>query len=160
MKTTTIVLLLSLVLIFFQDWRFRKIHVMLPLVIFINSFFLIPITNLELAEITAYNSIFFLITLGLLTLYMSFKAREFLNPFVHYFGLGDLLFFIAISPLFVLRNYIIFFILSLVFSILIHFSLKKFIAENTVPLAGFSALLLIILLMNDCFLNFQKITLL
>ncbi len=160
MKATTIVLIFSLLIIFFQDWRFRKIHVVLPFVIFIISFFLIPIKNLELVEIAAYNSIFFLINLGLLTLYMCLKSREFLNPFNHFFGLGDLLFYIAVSPLFLLINYIIFFILSLVFSILIHFCLKKIIKENTVPLAGFSALLLLILLMYDYFLNFQKITLL
>ncbi|OUL62336.1 hypothetical protein B8T70_10410 [Flavobacterium sp. AJR] len=88
------------------------------------------------------------------------KSKKFLNPFQHYFGLGDLLFYTAITPLFLLRNYILFFILSLLFAILMQFGLKKFIKEETVPLAGFSALFLIIMILKDNFMFFQKITLL
>lgn len=152
-------MLLCLVLVFIQDWKFRKIHVILPLAIFIISFLLIPIKKYELAEIAFYNTLFFLITLGFLTLYMSLKSKKFLNPFLHYFGLGDLLFYIAISPLFLLKNFILFFILSLVFAIAMQFGLKRIIKENTVPLAGFSALFLFIVLMKDYFLTFQKLTL-
>lgn len=159
MKLAPIILLLCLVFVFIQDWKFRKIHVVLPLVIFIISFFLIPIKKYELAEIVFYNTFFFLITLGFLTLYMSLKSKQFLNPFLHYFGLGDLLFYIAVSPLFLLKNYILFFILSLVFAIVMQFGLKKIIKENTVPLAGFSALFLCIVLMKDYFLTFQKLSL-
>ncbi|AXB56854.1 hypothetical protein HYN86_09730 [Flavobacterium fluviale] len=146
-------------MVFIQDWKFRKIHVVLPLVIFIVSFLLIPVKKQELAEIAIYNSVFFLITLGFLTLYMSLKSKQFLNPFLHYFGLGDLLFYIAVSPLFLLKNYVLFFILSLVFAILMQFGLKKIIKENTVPLAGFTALFLFVVLMKDYFLTFQKLTL-
>jgi len=152
-------LLLCLALVFIQDWKFRKIHVVLPLVIFIVSFLLIPVKKQELAEIAIYNSVFFLITLGFLTLYMSLKSKQFLNPFLHYFGLGDLLFYIAVSPLFLLKNYVLFFILSLVFAIIMQFGLKKIIKENTVPLAGFTALFLFIVLMKDYFLTFQKLSL-
>lgn len=91
---------------------------------------------------------------------MSLKTRKFLNPFQNYFGLGDLLFYVAIAPLFILQNYILFFILSMVFAIGLQMGLKKIIRENTVPLAGFSALLLFILIIKDMMLDFQKITLL
>lgn len=154
-----IILLFCLLLVFIQDWKFRKIHVVLPLAVFAISFFLIPIKKYQLTEIVLYNAVFFLITLGFLTLYMSLKSKKFLNPFLHYFGLGDLLFYIAVSPLFLLKNYILFFILSLVFAIIMQFGLKRFIKENTVPLAGFSALFLFIVLMKDYFLTFQKLTL-
>jgi len=160
LKLVPIILLFCLILVFIQDWKFRKIHVVLPLFIFIISFLLIPIKKYELAAIVFYNTVFFLITLGFLTLYMSLKSKQFLNPFLHYFGLGDLLFYIAVSPLFLLRNYILFFILSLVFAIVLQFGLKKIIKENTVPLAGFSALFLFIVLVKDYFLLFQKLTLL
>jgi Flp pilus assembly protein protease CpaA len=159
LKLASIILLLCLALVFIQDWKFRKIHVVLPLVIFIVSFLLIPVKKQELAEIAIYNSVFFLITLGFLTLYMSLKSKQFLNPFLHYFGLGDLLFYIAVSPLFLLKNYVLFFILSLVFAIIMQFGLKKIIKENTVPLAGFTALFLFIVLMKDYFLTFQKLSL-
>ncbi|PXY41155.1 hypothetical protein DMB65_09375 [Flavobacterium cheongpyeongense] len=91
---------------------------------------------------------------------MSLKTKKFLNPFENYFGLGDLLFYIAITPLFLLKNYILYFILSMLFAILMQLGLKKFIKEETVPLAGFSALFLFIILLKDNFIDFQKITLL
>jgi hypothetical protein len=160
LKIAPVVLLLCLAVVFIQDWRFRKIHVVLPLVIFISSFFLIPVKKYDLSEIVLFNAGFFLITLGILTLYMSLKSKQFLNPFEHYFGLGDLLFYVAITPLFLLKNYILFFILSLVFAIVLQFGLKKFITGETVPLAGFSALFLFIMILKDSFFVFQKITLL
>lgn len=160
MKTAIAILLLCLVLIFVQDWRSRKIHLVLPLVIFAVSFVIIPVTKYDLFEIVLFNISFFLITLSILALYMSLKSKKFLNPFQHYFGLGDLLFYISVTPLFILKNYILFFIVSLLFAIVMQFCLKKFIKEETVPLAGFSALFLIIVLLKDYFLTFQKITLL
>lgn len=153
-------MLFCLIIVFIQDWKYRKIHLVLPLAIFTAGFFLIPVKNYALGEIVLFNTIFFLITLGILTLYMSLKSKKFLNPFQHYFGLGDLLFYIAVTPLFLLKNYILFFILSLLFAILMQFGLKKLIKEETVPLAGFSALFLFIVILKDYFITFQKITLL
>ena len=89
---------------------------------------------------------------------MSIKNKQFLNPFENYFGLGDLLFYIAITPLFLLQKYVLFFILSMVFAVAMQFGLKKIMKHETVPLAGFSALLLIILILKDTLLNFQKMT--
>jgi hypothetical protein len=160
LKIAPAILLLCLVVVFIEDWKFRKIHVVLPLVIFTASFFMIPIKKYNLLEIVLFNTGFFLITLSILTLYMSLKSKRFLNPFQHYFGLGDLLFYVAITPLFLLKNYIFFFILSLLFAIVLQFGLKKFIKEETVPLAGFSALFLFIILLKDSFFAFQKLTLL
>ena len=160
MKIALAILLLCLVLIFIQDIKHRKIHVILPIVIFIVSFFLIPLKKYDLLEILLFNTGFFFITLGILTLYMSLKSKKFLNPFEHYFGLGDLLFYVAVTPLFLLKNYILYFILSLVFAILLQFGFKKIIREETVPLAGFASLFLFIILLKDSFIDFQKITLL
>lgn len=160
MKAAQTILLFCLIVVFFQDWRYRKIHIVLPFVIFGITFFLIPVKRYDLFEIVFINTGFFLITLSILTLYMSLKSKKFLNPFQHYFGLGDLLFYVAVSPLFLLKNYILFFILSLLFAIILQFGLKKFIKEESVPLAGFSSLFLFIILLKDHFILFQKITLL
>nr|WP_294922393.1 hypothetical protein [uncultured Flavobacterium sp.] len=160
MKIAPAILLLCLVLVFIQDLKYRRIHIILPIVIFGISFFIIPLKKYDLAEILLLNTGFFFITLGILTLYMSLKSKKFLNPFEHYFGLGDLLFYVAITPLFLLKNYILYFILSMLFAILMQLGLKKFITEETVPLAGFSALFLFIILLKDNFIDFQKITLL
>lgn len=160
MKIVLAVLLFCLTVIFIQDWKFRKINVFLPIAIFVSSFFLIPVKKYDIIEIVLFNTGFFLITLGILTLYMSLKSKKFLNPFEHYFGLGDLLFYVSVTPLFLLKNYILFFILSLLFAIVMQFGLKKFIKEETIPLAGFSALFLFIITLKDSFFFFQKITLL
>jgi Flp pilus assembly protein protease CpaA len=160
LKIALAILLLCLVLVFIQDIKYRRIHVILPIVIFILSFFLIPVKKYDLLETLLFNTGFFFITLGILTLYMSLKSKKFLNPFEHYFGLGDLLFYVAVTPLFLLKNYILYFILSLVFAILLQFGFKKIIREETVPLAGFASLFLFIILLKDSFIDFQKITLL
>ncbi|MDR6764534.1 hypothetical protein J2Y38_004767 [Flavobacterium sp. 2755] len=160
MKIALAILLFCLIIVFIQDWKYRKIHLVLPLVIFTAGFFLIPVESYALGKIALLNILFFLIILGILTLYMSLKSKKFLNPFQHYFGLGDLLFYIAVTPLFALENYNLFFILSLLFAILMQFGLKKLIKEETVPLAGFSALFLFIVILKDYFITFQKITLL
>lgn len=160
MKIAPIILLLCLVIVLVQDWKFRKIHVILPLAIFAISFFMIAIEKYDLLEIVLFNASFFLTTLSILTIYMSLKSKRFLNPFQHYFGLGDLLFYVAITPLFLLKNYILFFVLSLLFAIILQFGLKKLIKEETVPLAGFSALFLFIMILKDNLFIFYKITLL
>ncbi|WP_319800275.1 hypothetical protein [Flavobacterium sp. N3904] len=146
-------------MLFFQDWKYRAIHVVLPTLIFLLSYFIINQENKLSNKIMILNLCFFLITLSILTLYMSLKNKHFLNPFQNYFGLGDLLFYISITPLFNLKNYILFFILSMIFAICLQFTLRKKIKHNTVPLAGFSALFLFIILAMDGLLSIPKISL-
>jgi cytochrome bd-type quinol oxidase subunit 2 len=152
-------LLLCLLVLFFQDWKYRAIHVVLPILIFLSSYFIIKQENKLSNKIMILNLCFFLITLSILTLYMSLKNKRFLNPFQNYFGLGDLLFYISIAPLFNLKNYILFFILSMIFAICLQFALRKKMKHNTVPLAGFSALFLFIILAMDGLLSIPKISL-
>ncbi|MFM9987826.1 prepilin peptidase [Flavobacterium sp.] len=153
-------MLLCLLFVFFQDWKYRHIHVALPIAIFSLSFYITQQQSNIVLKIMSYNIIFFLITLSVLTIYMSIKNKKILNPFQNYFGLGDLLFYIAITPLFLLQKYVLFFILSMVFAVLMQLGLKRIIKQETVPLAGFSALLLIMVILKDTFLNFQKMTIL
>ncbi|WP_281324503.1 hypothetical protein [Flavobacterium sp. IMCC34518] len=131
----------------------------LPILIFLSSYFIIKQENKLSNKIMILNLCFFLITLSILTLYMSLKNKCFLNPFENYFGLGDLLFYISIAPLFNLKNYVLFFILSMIFAICLQFTLRKKMKHNTVPLAGFSALFLFIILAMDGLLSIPKISL-
>ena len=60
-------------------------------------------------------------------------------------GWGDILFLLACASFFSPANFIIFYFLSLVFSLLFHFLFKlinKKNYQNTIPLAGFQALFL------------------
>lgn len=159
MEIVFIGLLFCLLIVFFQDWKYRAIHVVLPILIFLSSYFIIKQENKLSNKIMLLNICFFIITLSILTIYMSLKNKRFLNPFQNYFGLGDLLFYICIAPLFNLKNYILYFILSMFFAICMQFTLRKKIKHNTVPLAGFSALFLFIILAMDSLLNVPKISL-
>ena len=160
MRIVFIGLLLCLLLVFFQDWKYRRIHVGLPLAIALCSIYIIHHENRFLLKSIAFNLSFLGLTLSILTIYMSVKNKQFSNPFQNYFGIGDLLFYAAIAPLFLLQNYILFFILSMIFAIALQLGLKKIIKEDTVPLAGFSALFLCIIIIKDSFSLFQKMTLL
>lgn len=159
MEIVFIGLLFCLLIVFFQDWKYRAIHVVLPILIFLSSYFIIKQENKLSNKIMLLNICFFIITLSILTIYMSLKNKRFLNPFQNYFGLGDLLFYICIAPLFNLKNYILYFILSMFFAICMQFTLRKKMKHNTVPLAGFSALFLFIILAMDSLLNVPKISL-
>lgn len=154
-----IVLLLSLLILLWQDWNYRRIHIVLPLFVFACSYYL-SATILSYKNIL-FNIAFFGIVFVFLVLYMSYKAKTFLNPLQHYFGLGDVLFYLAIAPLFYLQNYAVFFILSMLFAIIAHTLTKKYSTQSTVPLAGFSALLLCLVILLD-YLNWStyKFTLL
>lgn len=151
---------LCLLVVFYQDWKFRTIHILLPLLIFVLSLYILRHEIQVLFKVIIYNSVFFLFTLSILTIYMSIKNKGFLNPFQNYFGLGDLLFYLAITPLFLLQNYVLFFILSMIFAITVQLGLKKIMKHNTVPLAGFSALFLFIVIIKDMMLDFPKLSLL
>lgn len=111
------------------------------------------------AGIVLYNSLFFLIVLGGLVAYMSFKNKVFLNPFQNYFGMGDVLFYLAASPLFMLKEYVLFFIGSLIFALFAQIIFINKNHEKTVPLAGFASLFLILIVGADLFLDLKKITL-
>ncbi len=159
MSLAVIGLLLCLVAVFLQDWKYRQIHVVLPITVLILSFYIVRQKNDFFFTTSSYNVLFFLTTLGILTLYMSIRNKRFLNPFQNYFGLGDVLFYVAVAPLFLLQSYILFFIFSLIFALVLQVGLKKISKEKTVPLAGFAALFLCIMIVKDLMLNFPKITL-
>lgn len=153
-------LLFSLFAVLIQDLKFRRIHVFLPILIFILSILVFNRKGDLDAKIYLSNAVFFIIILGVLIVYMSLKNKKIINPFANYFGLGDLLFFLAVTPLFLTYNYILFFIISMIFSIVMQLLFKKIMKDNTVPLAGFSALLLSLIVIKDLLFSFNKITVL
>ena len=157
-----IVIICSLTLIAFQDMKYRQIHIVLPVLLFIASLY--SVTNkfkdaLGLKN-TAFNMGLMAIIFFILVFYMTIKNKRLLNPFENYFGLGDLLFYMAISPFFQLHTYILFFIISMIFSIILHLVFRKFVSHDSIPLAGFSALLLIVIIGKDFILNCNSLTLL
>jgi hypothetical protein len=140
-------LLLCLLIMLWQDWKYRRIHVVLPMLVFAIGMFMV--NGLVIYKAILINMAFFAIVFSSLVLYMSLKAKAFLNPLEHYFGLGDVLFYLAITPFFDVKQYAVFFITSMLFALLMQLLVKKHSNHTTVPLAGFSSLLLCIVVLVD-----------
>lgn len=154
-------LIIGLILIAYQDLKFRKIHVALPVLIFMMAI---------LKSIYSYGEVnkdmdliygFIILNFFVIFIYLSIKEKRWVNPFKKHIGLGDFLFLLAIVPLFNLRPYIIFFIMGMVFSLVLYRIFRARSNYNNIPLAGyFSILLLVLIMVNmglttcDLFKNF------
>ncbi|TGV01059.1 hypothetical protein [Flavivirga rizhaonensis] len=139
-----ILLVIALLFVLYFDTKKRTIHVILPVLIFCFSALInYTSSDLRLADII-YNIGFLLINIFGLILYFSLKAKKFVNPIDHLIGLGDILFFIAITPLFKLEIFIPFFIVGLLFSLLLYGTILLLKKIKTIPLAGYLALYLVI----------------
>lgn len=134
-----IVLLLGLLLITFQDFKERKVSLwLLIVVLFLLGFLHLQNSTplLFLANSFVNMGIVFLI-LFTLYLYTTYKLKQ---AFLTAFGLGDLLFFIAIAIAFPTLTFIVLFTFSLFFTALIYFLFSKKLNHQTVPLAGLQSL--------------------
>jgi hypothetical protein len=144
-----VIIILCLITMLIQDLKYRHIHFTLPLILFCAAISILIIDYRGSLLLILYNCIFFILVFLILTIYLSSKERSFVNPFEKHFGFGDLLFYIAVSPLFLFTNYILFFIGSMMFSILAYAILR--VKHETIPLAGYASLLLIMVIMKDIF---------
>ena len=102
------------------------------------------------------NLAFITVLLVLLTAYISIKNKQLTNILKQHFGLGDVLFFYAIIPLFNVRNLVLFIVTGMVFSLLLHLMVNRFSQKEvaTVPLAGYLSIWLIgCFVANLCFTN-------
>jgi hypothetical protein len=69
------------------------------------------------------------------------------------FGLGDLLFFCLLAVSLPIISFLVVFIFSLIFSLVVFILIKKSLKHKTVPLAGFQSLFFAIILGLDIFMN-------
>ncbi len=86
-----------------------------------------------------------------LYLYATYRLKR--SFFTEVFGLGDLLFFLAVAIGFPTVTFTILFVFSLLFSILAWILLKNKTTHTTVPLAGFMALFLGIIFIANWMTN-------
>lgn len=139
-----IILFLLLALAFVQDWKFRAIHWFVFPLIAIDSVLIFFLAQ-EDWKILGLNLIFVLIVMTVLFFYVSLREQEWTNIFERHFGIGDVLFFISVVPLFGSVNYVLFFISGMIFSGILHgfISLKR--ENTTIPLAGYLSIYLLLL---------------
>lgn len=145
-----VVLLIALGFIIYQDIKYRYIHVGLPILIFGIVFYL----NFQIIIFSELiKSLLFLgINFIVITAYFSVKNFKIINPFKHYVGIGDLVLLIGIIPLFPFRNYILFFITGMLFSLIMYAFFNKKYVQKTIPLAGYLSLYTMILIILKMFL--------
>jgi Flp pilus assembly protein protease CpaA len=124
-----------------EDYRKREIHV-LWLALFV--IFVIVNCALEQSCITIlsnmfYNSLILCLLLASICIWLYIRKREFVNPFIRHLGWGDIIFLWALTPVFNLRGYLIYLIVSSSISIIYWVVYNKLIQKrhnrySTIPL--------------------------
>lgn len=153
----TAICLLILAFLVYQDFKHRSVSWLLLPVLFLAFF---ARTGIELTvktaiSFTAQNCVFIILQLFIVFLYSSFRKKSFRNFTQTSMGLGDILFFFAVTPCFSLLLYVLFTVTGL-FAILLYYLFRSFFIKTDfhsypIPLAGFLALLLIAFLLIQQF---------
>jgi hypothetical protein len=141
-------LLITLAAIFWQDMKDRMVSwVLYPIAAILFSAVFILNTNFFVALTqSAVNLVLTAIVLFVSYVYVVIAKKTFSQNI----GIGDLLFFISISLGFATIPFVILFIFSLVFSLVMHITFKNRTPHPTVPLAGYMALFFV----GICILSF------
>lgn len=126
-----------------EDFKYRAIH-WLWLFILLGCA-LLPY-EWQLKSIIV-NTSFVFVQLAGLTIYFSIKEGRLVNVIDRLIGIGDILFLVAIAPLFSPVNYIGFVACSFLLTVVTYPLVKKQMTQPSIPLAGFMSIHLVLLLM-------------
>lgn len=140
-----ILLFLSLMFIFFQDYRDRKVYVFLfPLFGILGTYVFFLNSALEYYIFSICIN-FGVVLIVVLMNYLIAKLVLKKNLLKEAMGLGDILFFIAFAFCFPTVTFINLFVFSILFTFVLHWILTKLLKNKTsdVPLAGYMSLFLI-----------------
>lgn len=131
---------LILLVITYQDLKERSIHwITIPL-LFVSLLWWKDFTGYSIIE-TAKNLLFIIAIMVFLTAYISVKHRSFQNITKSYFGWGDILFLLAITPAFTNQAFMLFFIVGTIIVLIISLIMMKLNPSfKVIPYAGLFAL--------------------
>jgi len=131
--------MLSLIMIFAQDFRERAVYVWLFIItsLLMGYLYFSTTNNVEYLINIGINLSLIATIIGVLFLYAKYKIKI---PFSQIFGFGDVFFFITIAMSFPIATFLVLFSFSLLFSLVIFKFLKVYLKEKSVPLAGLQAL--------------------
>lgn len=127
--------------IFVQDVATRSIWWFLPPVLF-GVFIAFRWKAITLTGL-GFNIAFILLLMVFLTLYIRLRFGKLENPFTAYFGLGDFLFILALTPLLAFREFVLFFTIGTFLTLLLHGIALLFRKQATIPYAGYFSLVTI-----------------
>jgi len=94
----------------------------------------------------AYNVLLMLYFGVGIMVYLWIRNRQFTNPLKHYLGLGDLLFVLAFTPLFGLKEFLVFMLASMISGLVWWWLFGR---QKTVPLVSIMGIVLGIYLIID-----------
>ncbi len=135
-------LIMFLLIIFFQDLKHKAVYWFLFPLVFILSLMITWNEN-TLVNFASNLLILLVLMFGLIS-YLSIKLRKLTNPLKGFFALGDVLFLLAILPLFNTYNYLFYFTTGTCFVLFVHLLLMLFKKTGKeIPFAGYMALYLV-----------------
>ncbi|MFN0293019.1 hypothetical protein [Pedobacter helvus] len=134
--------MLLLVMMAWQDWKYRAISLWLFVLVGAGLVFLkYEAQGLSvLWEDLKINLVFLVLQFVLLFGYFAIRQRRFVNLFAGYFGEGDLFFLVLLATYLSFANFLVFYVGSLVLVVVLGFYMRK--QNPKIPLAGAQALLL------------------
>ena len=150
-----ILLLLSII---WQDFKsFGLYWFILPLLIILFFLRLWHIAGLEQGiQYIIINLLFVVSQFSIVYFYFVLKNRKLIPEIDKYIGWGDILFFVCLSFAFSPLNFIFFYIISLIITLIIYGFLYLFSGVvRKIPLAGLQALLLLISIISGKLLHFS-----
>lgn len=134
-----ILLISTLGFIFYQDLKERQVYWFLfPLFGICSAVLFYNGTLPDLFYISVgMNFIFISLLLLIVFLYSKLKLK---SNFKDSFGLGDVLLFIGLIFSFSTISFLVIFVFSLLFALLLHLFIKQYTKNQSVPLAGYMSL--------------------
>lgn len=142
-------LVIQLGAISFQDIKDREVYwFFFPIVSMILGYIhYSKVEWINFQNAILINLVLLSIILSILYLYTRIRIKK--SFFKEVFGLGDLLFFVALGIGFPTITFIILFTFSIIFSLIVWMLFKNKRKHNTVPLAGYMSIFLMIVLMAN-----------
>ncbi len=147
------IIIAILLIIVYQDLKYRLIHISLLILLFSLSL-IFWYLRINIISIILYNSAFLSINLIILKVYTVLSKKEKTEDLIYGLGIGDILLFYAVTPLFSTLNYILFFTTGLIFTVVLHLLISIFVTPNKlIPLAGYLSIYLIVYILYFKFVN-------
>jgi hypothetical protein len=145
-----IIYILTLAWIAFEDFRYLGVNWLAFPTLFILSVLYTFFSHTIRVEFLLFNIGIIVLQMGGIALYFFFKYKtlDIINTKI---GLGDILFLIAITPLFHPIFFVLFLLLSLISTLI--FLLNFTDINKHVPLAGYLSIMLILLLIGSKIFN-------
>lgn len=153
---TQFVTLVILIAIAYMDFRFRYVQLYLFIVLFfLNMVNAVMVNDFSSVMIqSAINSGLLMLMIAVLWLYYSIKGKGMEGFINRKLGSGDIVFWLAISPLFSLINFLLFLITSLLLVLFVSM-VRLLLSRKTdlIPLAGWQSLMLSFLIIPELFVS-------